>query len=345
MRSFKLKTLIILLSVLIPPIVFAVNITVPAAPGSGYFLYSTSTGAYVYHASSTAATDFGITSSQWTTGASSSIYYNLGNVGIGTSSPATSLDVNGSSTFRGNIYTPALGSSGCIVLTTGGLHTTSTCITSNSGDWAGTWQTHSPSYFQTALGFTPLNPANNLSDVSNTSTALSNLGGQTKLNGAYVSSFNGATGTATYNIAAGTGISVSTTTSQGTITNTGIISINSATGTYSIVAGTNVTISTSSTSTTINASGGSGSITTSSPVVIGNVPYWSGTSTVAGTSSLSIASTTGNLTLNTGAASATISIGTSSIPGWANFGDATGSAQSCLWMVGGNFYGAVGPCQ
>ncbi|MCL4399790.1 hypothetical protein M1506_00745, partial [Patescibacteria group bacterium] len=154
-------------------------------------------------------------------------------------------------------------SSGCIVLTTGGLHTTSTCITSNSGDWAGTWQTHSPSYFQTALGFTPLNPANNLSDVSNTSTALSNLGGQTNLSGAYVSSFNGATGTATYNIAAGTGISVSTTTSLGTITNTGVTSLNGATGSVAIVAGTNVTIATSSTSTTINASGGSGSTSTS----------------------------------------------------------------------------------
>ncbi|MCL4400047.1 hypothetical protein M1506_02095 [Patescibacteria group bacterium] len=102
--------------------------------------------------------------------------YFLGNVGIGTTTPATTLDVNGSSTFRGNIYTPALGSSGCIVLTTGGLHTTSTCITSNSGDWAGTWQTHSPSYFQTALGFTPLNPANNLSELTNTSTARTNLG-------------------------------------------------------------------------------------------------------------------------------------------------------------------------
>ena len=270
MRSFKLKTLIILLSVLIPPIVFAVNITVPAAPGSGYFLYSTSTGAYVYHASSTAATDFGITSSQWTTGASSSIYYNLGNVGIGTSSPATTLDVNGSSTIRGNQYFPSLGSSGALVLTTNGLVATSTYLANNSGDWAGTWQTHSPSYFQTALGFTPLNPANNLSDVSNTSTALSNLGGQTNLNGAYVSSFNGATGTATYNITAGTGISVSTTTSQGTITNTGVTSLNGATGSVAIVAGTNVTISTSSTSTTINASGGGTPAGTSTNVQFNN---------------------------------------------------------------------------
>ena len=261
MRSFKLKTLIILLSVLIPPIVFAVNITVPQAPGAGYFLFSTSTGAYVWHSSSTAATDFGITSSQWTT-TSTGIYYTGGNVGIGTttpthklsiwnagtngffaissstsgdilnvdssgnvvfggyiepsniyfmaptseigsagggafrlvftsstigtsgsgrfgigtSSPATTLDVNGSSTFRGNIYTPALGSSGCLSLTTNGLVATSSCLTSNTGDWAGTWQTHSPSYFQTALGFTPLNPANNLSELTSTSTARTNLG-------------------------------------------------------------------------------------------------------------------------------------------------------------------------
>ena len=243
-----------ILAILIPPIVFAINITVPSAPGAGYFLYSTTTGAYVYHSSSTAATDFGITSSQWTTGASSSIYYNLGNVGIGTSSPATTLDVNGSSTFRGNIYTPALGSSGCIVLTTGGLHTTSTCITSNSGDWAGTWQTYSPSYFQTALGFTPLNPANNLSELTSTSTARTNIGlgsaatqntsyFQTNLNGAYVSSLNGATGTATYSVSCTSGCTATTSTTSTAITVTGasgtpgytrVIAMATATATSSI---------------------------------------------------------------------------------------------------------------
>lgn len=34
-------------------VAYAINITVPAAPGSGYFLNSTSTGAYIYEASST----------------------------------------------------------------------------------------------------------------------------------------------------------------------------------------------------------------------------------------------------------------------------------------------------
>ncbi len=229
-----------------------------------------------------------------------------GNVGIGTTAPATTLDVNGSSTIRGNQYFPTLGSSGCLSLTTGGLTATSSCLTSNTGDWAGTWQTHSPSYFQTALGFTPANSSitissggilsgggdlttnrtislststlwnyftgsspitfntstgaigfsnpgyitgvvadsplsgsgtsashliftnpgyllnsNNLSDVSNTSTALSNLGGQTNLNGAYVSSFNTQTGAATYSVSCVSGCSVSTTTTSSAITVTG----------------------------------------------------------------------------------------------------------------------------
>jgi hypothetical protein len=46
----------------------------------------------------------------------------------------------------------------------------------NTGNWAGTWQTFAPSYFQTALGYTPLNPANNLSDVASASAARTNLG-------------------------------------------------------------------------------------------------------------------------------------------------------------------------
>ena len=50
----KILRVLPLLSLLIAPIVFAVNITVPSAPGSGYFLYSTSTGAYMYVSSSTA---------------------------------------------------------------------------------------------------------------------------------------------------------------------------------------------------------------------------------------------------------------------------------------------------
>ncbi len=102
MKNIKRNILIGILAVLLPAIAFAVNITVPAAPGSGYFLYSTSTGAYVYHSSSTAATDFGITSSQWTT-TSTGIYYNGGRVGIGTASPDHALTVSGNGHFTQGI--------------------------------------------------------------------------------------------------------------------------------------------------------------------------------------------------------------------------------------------------
>ena len=269
MRFLNKKVLIILLAALIPPIVFAVNITVPAAPGSGYFLYSTTTGAYVYHSSSTAATDFGITSSQWTT-TSTGIYYNggrvgigtaspdhaltvsgnghftqgimvdnlfvtssyfMGNVGIGTSSPATTLDVNGSSTIRGNQYYPALGSSGALVLTTNGLVATSTYGTmmAQNVPASGIVTSNGSAISSTAI---PLSAANG---GTATTTALgSNAFNSTPIPTNYVSS------------------------------------INSATGTYAIVAGTNVTISTSSTSTTINSSGGATPAGTSTDVQFNN---------------------------------------------------------------------------
>ena len=102
-HKIKNKILIGLIAALLPAVALAVNITVPAAPGSGYFLYSTSTGAYVYHSSSTAATDFGITSSQWTT-TSTGIFYNGGRVGIGTSSPDHALTVSGNGHFTQGLY-------------------------------------------------------------------------------------------------------------------------------------------------------------------------------------------------------------------------------------------------
>jgi hypothetical protein len=48
------------------------------------------------------------------------------------------------------------------------LSSSTTYVATNTGDWAGTWQTHAPSYFQTALGFTPAHSGAN-SDITSLS--------------------------------------------------------------------------------------------------------------------------------------------------------------------------------
>ena len=75
-----------------------------------------------------------------------------GNVGIGTSTPSYKLDVAGTGRFTGalTLDTPLTNSN-----------------IASSTYWGGK---------QDALGFTPLNPANNLSDLNSTTTAKSNLG-------------------------------------------------------------------------------------------------------------------------------------------------------------------------
>ena len=51
----------------------------------------------------------GISSGKWSDGSSSSIYYNSGNVGIGTTNPQDRLDVNGALRFNGNANTRVYG--------------------------------------------------------------------------------------------------------------------------------------------------------------------------------------------------------------------------------------------
>ena len=55
--------------------------------------------------------------------------------------------------------------------TTDFLSSSTQYIATNTGNWAGTWQTLSPSYFQTALGYTPYNSTNPSGYLSSTTGA------------------------------------------------------------------------------------------------------------------------------------------------------------------------------
>jgi hypothetical protein len=117
------------------------------------------------------------------------INYSSGNVGIGTTAPATKLDVAGDITDRNVTSSPflATNASGTIIFESSStaatnlglgtaaylpsnnwLSSSTTYVATNTGDWAGTWQTHAPSYFQTALGFTPAHSGAN-SDITSLS--------------------------------------------------------------------------------------------------------------------------------------------------------------------------------
>jgi hypothetical protein len=69
---------------------------------------------------------------------------------------STSNVFTGLNSFSNNLYLPSLTTNQCLAVASGGLVVSQNCNT---------------------FGYTPLNPANNLSDVASTSTALSNLGG------------------------------------------------------------------------------------------------------------------------------------------------------------------------
>ncbi|MBI5471473.1 MAG: hypothetical protein HY961_03920 [Ignavibacteriae bacterium] len=88
-----------------------VVVSTAAAPNTGQVLTATS---------ATAASWQTPTSSQWTT-SSPNIYFNTGNVGIGTATPAYKLDVNGLGFFHSNLQTD-----GQLYLSTGMLSTNST---------------------------------------------------------------------------------------------------------------------------------------------------------------------------------------------------------------------------
>jgi trimeric autotransporter adhesin len=109
--------------------------------------------------SSLSSTVFGLTSTQWIS-SGTSISYSLGNVGIGTSEPTATLDVSG--TVRIRTGNPQAG----FVLTS---------------DASGTASWQSPSgvtsaAIVSALGYTPVNTANNFSDLASATQARNNLG-------------------------------------------------------------------------------------------------------------------------------------------------------------------------
>ena len=92
--------------------------------------------------------------------------------------------------------------------------TSTAFIATSTGDWFGTWQTHSPSYFQTALGFTPANSSVTISagdglsgggDLSTNRTLTLNMAGGVCGGGDFVSSLS-ATGTIICTTPSGSGI-------------------------------------------------------------------------------------------------------------------------------------------
>lgn len=78
------------------------------SPAIGLVVYNTATvadvvpGIYYWNGTAWKKLDIDTRSSQFTT-SGSNIFYSTGNVGIGTSSPATTLDVNGSATVSGSL--------------------------------------------------------------------------------------------------------------------------------------------------------------------------------------------------------------------------------------------------
>lgn len=157
-------------------------------------------------------------------------------------------------------------------------------FTNAASNFAGTWQTFSPSHFQVAgsyltsvTGTYPiLSSGGTTPNISFTSTSTLSNGVGISFSGVPGSLIGGSALTiinsgVTSNVA-GTGIGVSGATGAVTISNTGVTSI---------VAGTNISISGATGAVTINSTasgGGSSPIATSSSETAGDVPFWTSTS-------------------------------------------------------------------
>lgn len=95
-----------------------------------------------------------------------------GYVGIGTSSPAMLLDVNGSTTLRSGFYLPALGSSGGLSLGANGLVTTSSFLTADAVTTSSAVTTNYYSFWGAANQLAGTSSVEAMGGGGNTSTAI-----------------------------------------------------------------------------------------------------------------------------------------------------------------------------
>ena len=122
-----------------------------------------------------------------TTSATRMLIDELGRIGVGLPSPSYSVDVSGDVNVTGNFKINGVNiSSGTVTsvtasgpLSSSGGATPNITITQANGTTNGylsstDWTTFNSK--QAALGYTPLNPSNNLSDVANAATSRTNLG-------------------------------------------------------------------------------------------------------------------------------------------------------------------------
>ena len=118
-------------------------------------------------------------------------------------------------------------------------------FTNAASDFSGTWQTHAPSYFQTALGFTPYNATNPSAFIP-----------LTALSATYPLSYNSATGVFSSATSSATSAGILSAADWTTFNNKGNGTVTGVTATYPLISsgGTAPVISTALSSSTLTAS-------------------------------------------------------------------------------------------